>query len=196
MTAEKTQSNGLLHCEAISRIRTAGQKFDRAIASLSNEQGLDRLVPVQNAVTEFYLSLFEALELAAGKSEEVARKDSQSRVRDILRHAWPRRPVSVAEVRAIATTLAYNQSVRFSASGEQDSRMTAALRAAAIATDVASVDPEETVRKSLRRLRKKMRGERFVGIDWDTLIAFEVDAEELVFGGLPKGPGRPRNARG
>lgn len=168
-----------------SKLQVAQAAFDQALADAQRAGGDDGLCDVVNALIQFWLAVGAA-------NEEIGHPLTQAAVRAITLSEWPSRGVSRVEMRAIATAIAYQGNLRLSGSGVKDSRMDAALLAAAHHEGLKSDDASESVRKSLQRLRAKVRGTVVFSLDPITLEISHKDAEAALFAGLPGKRGRPR----
>lgn len=167
------------------KLQVAQAAFDRALADARQAGGDDGLCHVSNALIQFWLAVGAA-------NEEIGHPLTQAAVRAITLSEWPSREVSRVEMRAIATAIAYQSNLRLSGSGVKDSRMDAALLAAAHHEGLKSDDAAESVRKSLQRLRAKVRGRVVFSLDPITLQISHKEAEAALFAGLPGKRGRPR----
>lgn len=169
------------------KLQTAQAAFDRALSDARRTGGNDGLCDFGNALIQFWLAVGAA-------NEEIGHPFTQATVREITLSEWPSRVVSRVEMRAIATSIAYQGNLRFSGSGAKDSRMSAALLAAAQFDELESDDAVETVRKSIQRFRAKVRGQVVFRLDPITLKISHLDAETAFLPGLPGKHGRPRRS--
>jgi len=168
--------------------KAADTAFDEEAAEARRIGGDAGFVRFCNAAIARFLALGEANE-ALGLS--FTRED----VRRMLLDRFPRRTsFDLAEERAIRTASAYALGIRLSGSGAKDSPIEAAMFAAAYleGLDIDSPDPTETVRKSIQRLRRAIRGTSVFRLNRDTLEVECFDAEERLLAGLPGKRGRPR----
>lgn len=164
--------------------------------ALTTDAGTNaHVVAAMNAIVRFQLRAEASILLATGVAKDEAVRTAYSKVRADAERAWPRRYLEPAEERAIATRVAYDQDLRLSVSGPKDSRMEAARMVAAVVEGLDGDDPAEAIRKSLQRLRGKLRGKQWIGYDPDTLTAYIVDAEDEILGNLPRDAGRPKASR-
>jgi hypothetical protein len=153
------------------------------------------LAATYNALIRLQISSLVAVNVATGMNEIAARRKARREVRRRLVSSWPTREVSLLETRAIATVLAYRDGIRFSVSGKKDSRMDAALQAAALVEGLVSNDAVETVRKSITRLRKRVKGASLFRLNANLLQIEVVGAESVMLAGLPGQRGRPRTRK-
>lgn len=168
-----------------ARLELAEARFVQALATAKSQKQNDALRDFGNALIRFWLEVGAA-------NDEIGHPFSSEVVKAITKAAWPSRSVSAAEMRAIATSLAYRLNVRLDESGAKDSRMDAAMLAAARLEGSDSSEAAETIRKSIQRFRAKARGQTVFRLDPDTLQISHHDAEEALLPGLPGKRGRPR----
>lgn len=148
-----------------------------------------------NALIRLQINSRAAAHVAVGVGDASARRKARREVKRQLVANWPVREVSISESRAMAASLAYVEGIRFFLSRKNDSRMAAALQTAALIEGLVSDDAVETVRKSITRLRKRMRGENMFRLNPDLLEIEVVSAESVMFSGLPGRRGRPRTPK-
>ncbi|GAA4642004.1 hypothetical protein GCM10023115_03150 [Pontixanthobacter gangjinensis] len=147
----------------------------------------DGLAHLFNAYVEFYLSLVEA-------NETVGLPLTKADIKSIVFDFWPTREIDLGLERALATKIAYADNFRLSSSGTKDSRIEAAMMVAAEVEGLESSDPVETVRKSIQRYRRKIKGMSVFQLDRETLTIQRLDAERSLLEGLPGKKGRPRRS--
>lgn len=164
------------------------ESFEAELATARSYSGDAGLAHFFNALLQCYLAIGEA-------NEGIGIPFTQSELRAILLRNWPTRDIEGTEARAIATRVAYKANFRSSASGSNDSRIEAAMWFAAWQEGLEGADPIETVRKSIQRLRKKLRGKSVFHLDPATFTVVCLDAEKSLLEGLPGKKGRPRKTR-
>lgn len=166
-------------------LNAAMASFDADLAEAKMLGGDEGLAYFVNALTRCDLAIGLA-------NEEVGIPFTQSDVKKILFENWPTRDIEGAEARAIVVRIAYAGSIRISASGTKDSRIEAAMLVAAHYEGMESSDPIETVRKSIQRFRKTIRGKSIFRLDRENLKIECLNADSVLLEGLPGKGGRPR----
>lgn len=182
---------------ALRRLQFFLAIWERDLALLADAEADAETLAVGalNAITKFRLRLEVTTLVATGVAKDVAVRTAYAKVRASLERIWPCRYLDPAEERAIVTRLAYESELRLSASGPKDSRMESARMVAALFEGLNGHDPDAAIRKSLQRLRRKLRGKKWIRFDFDTLTAHCIDAEDETFGDLPREAGRPKTSR-
>lgn len=169
----------------------AFEDYKRECDGCGSLQGDERLVAILNALIKFSIRNETAVNVGTGMTVDMAGRKARRDVKKMLIATCSTREISIAERRAMAVSIAYRDRVRFSVSGEKDSRMDAALQAAAIIEGLVSADAVGTIRKSITRLRQKVQGENLFRLNRDLLQIEFVSAESVMFSGLPGRRGRP-----
>ena len=178
-------------CECFMTLHEAFEDFKRECDGCGSLRGDERLVAIFNALIRFHIRQEAAVNVGTGMAVNLAGRKARRDVKKMLIATWSTRDISIAEYRAMAVSIAYRDQVRFSVSGEKDSRMEAALQAAAIIEGLISADAVGTIRKSITRLRQKVQGENLFRLNRDLLQIEFVSADSVMFSGLPGCRGRP-----
>lgn len=160
----------------------AAREFDQPV----------RTVTLLNALIELWIEFEKAANVGAGMETNTAGRNAKRTVAMQLRSIWPVRPLGLAECRALTVGNLYQDDIRFAGSGTQDSRMEAALLGASILEGLASNDPVGTIKKSISRLRRQVRGQVLCRLNLRQLRVEMVDAQTVMFAQLPSRRGRPR----
>lgn len=177
--------------ECFIMLHEAFEDFKRECGGCIPPREDERLVAIFNALIRLYIRQETAVNVGTGMAMNLAGRNARRDVKKVLIETWSTKEVSAAECRAMAVSIAYRDRVRFSVSGEKDSRMDAALQAAAIIEGLVSDDAVGTIRKSITRLRQKVQGEYLFRLNRDTLQIEFASAESVMFSGLPGRRGRP-----
>lgn len=153
-----------------------------AAACMSPDKGVAAFL---TAYLQFWLSISEANEAIGHPFDRVAMKA-------LILTLWPNREIGPMEQRALATAVAYRENIRLSDSGTKDSRVAAAMMAAARLEGLKGADPVEAIKKSIQRFRKSLRGKRLYSLDPETLVVSLINADQALIPGLPGKAGRPK----
>lgn len=192
--------------EWLKALDRAWLEFEFGIDAAKKLRDNDRASAEMTAMWSYCLKLGNAND-AAGLTR------GRAWVEDKIRNCFRGREVEKGEMRAFTLGLAYDGEMELALSGPKDTRMQKALLVAALIdgldhlegdkllhalqnrlVDFGEDDLEqraETIRTSIRRYKKKIRGQRFCRLNHDTFEVECVDMEETAFSRLPKRAGRP-----
>ncbi len=166
-------------------LASAQLELDRELSAARDLSSEDALLLACNAFIRFWMAVGHA-------NDSIGHSFGSETVKSLTLAKWPQRSISGIELRALATSMAYQLGIRLEESGAKDSRMTAAMLAAARYEGIMADDPVETVRKSIQRYRKKLQGQSVFWLDRQSLRVQKLSATEALLSGLPGKVGRPR----
>ena len=166
-------------------LASAQEELDHELGAARDLSSEDALLLACNALIRFWMAVGQA-------NDNIGHPFGGETVKSLTLARWPKRCISGIELRALATSMAYQMGIRLEESGAKDSRMTAAMMAAARYEGMKTDDPVETVKKSIQRYRKKLQGQSVFWLDRQSLQVQKFGATEALLSGLPGKVGRPR----
>ena len=167
----------------------ARAKFSVSMENCRNEAGGRRIACAWKCLMEFCRD-FDSAEKILGLRNDAEPSLISKVISDYDRRA-PRQ-LSLGEERAIRVAVLYQAGLRPGFVGEKDTPMDAALQVAAYLEGLPLDTGPEAIRKSIQRFRKSIVGEEMFKLDRATLEWEVHRAEDVMLGGLPNRPGRPR----
>jgi hypothetical protein len=112
-------------------------------------------------------------------------------VLDLWDEKIPRRSLSLGEKRAKAVSIAYENGLRLSLVGSNDTPMEAARLVAAVMEGLSLETGPEAIRKSIQRFRNGLEDEELISLNRETLKLEITHARSVLLRGLPNRRGRP-----
>lgn len=171
-------------------IHEAFAEFHSDLSASENEQ-IDALIALFTAFNTLDMRLGDVFDRAGIPP---GRKEREKRLRRRM-EGVSKREISENELRAIVTSIAFENGFRLEESLSSDSPKNAAMRFAARALRISSRSPEETIGRSIERFRQGMRGKSLYHFDNDKLTITAHKADEVLLGMKIGKPGRPKMTR-
>ena len=168
----------------------AHARFNERLDAFSGDKETDMYIHLYNSLNHIIMDWAAAIE---GMGDVGARDRTRQRIIAFFRENTKPIDLGVAGRRVAAVSAAYQADFRPSWAGEKDGRMVSALQFAAWYEN-GSTDGDfwQTIDKSIRRLRQKLRTTELMHLNEETLQIERSSPSQALFDDLPSGQGRPK----